>query len=93
MESMCLKLSLVVVRCLLGPLSMFRPMAYTFGLIGSPNNPNIGYNCFQLLTLSHNPPPLPPAHPLICATHDITVVEKRVAQNPAVLASCSRDTL
>ena len=34
--------------------------------------------------LSH---PLSPAHPLIHAIHDITVVVKKVAQNPAVLAS------
>ena len=36
------------------------------------------------------PTPLPPAHPLIHAIRDITVVVKKVAQNPAVLASYYR---
>ena len=40
---------------------------------------------------SHPPPPLPvslpPAHPVICTICDITVAVKKVAQNPAVLAS------
>ena len=34
--------------------------------------------------------PVPPAHPLIHAIRDITAVEKKVAQNPAVLASYYR---
>ena len=30
-------------------------------------------------TLPHHPPyPLPPAHPLICATHDITAAVKKL---------------
>ena len=33
------------------------------------------------------PPPLPPTHPLIHTIPDITVAVKKVAQNPAVLAS------
>ena len=33
------------------------------------------------------PPPPPPTHPLIRAICDITVAVKKVAQNPAVLAS------
>ena len=38
-----------------------------------------------------NPPPAShPPHPLIHAIHDITVVVKKVAQNPAVLASYYR---
>ena len=39
------------------------------------------------------PPPTshpPPPHPLIHAIRDITVVVKKVAQNPAVLASYYR---
>ena len=42
-------------------------------------------------SVSHSPPPphapLPHAHPLIRAIHDITVAVKKAAQNPAVLAS------
>ena len=34
--------------------------------------------------------PLHPPHPLICAIRYITVVVKKVAQNPAVLASYNR---
>ena len=36
---------------------------------------------------THPRHPLPPAHPLIRAICDITVAVKKVAQNPAVLAS------
>ena len=35
----------------------------------------------------HSPTPLPPAYPLIHAIPDITATVKKVAQNPAVLAS------
>ena len=35
-------------------------------------------------------PPLPPAHSLIHAIRDITVVVKKVAKNPAVLANYYR---
>ena len=41
----------------------------------------------RLPTLPHHPSHSSPTHPLIFATHDITVVGKIVAQNPAVLAS------
>ena len=45
----------------------------------------------NLPSVSHPPPqppaPLPPAHLLIRAICDITVTVKKVAQNPAVLAS------
>ena len=62
------------------------------GLIATPNSP-IGR--YGLPPASHPPRPLhpptpPPAHPLIRAIHDITVVVKKVAQNPAVLASYYR---
>ena len=40
----------------------------------------------NLPSASHMPPP-PFSHPLIHATHDITVTVKKVAQNLAVLAS------
>ena len=51
--------------------------------------------CVLMVALTHlwlpthprNPPPLPPTHLLICAICDITVTVKKVAQNPAMLAS------
>ena len=49
------------------------------------------YSLPMTAQLPHHPPhPIPfclPTHPLIHATHDITVAMKKVAQNPAVLAS------
>ena len=42
----------------------------------------------NLPSASH--PPLPPPHPLIHTIPDITVAVKKVAQNPAVLASYQR---
>ena len=43
--------------------------------------------CLQVVTLPyHQPEPFPPAHPLIHATCDITVV-KKLSQNLAVLVS------
>ena len=50
-------------------------------LIATPNSPIGKYNPPPA---SH--PPSPPTHPLIRAIRDITVVVKKVAQNPAVLA-------
>ena len=75
-EGMGLKLTPVVVRCLLGP-DLCR-------LIASPNSPNKKFNPPPA---AHHSPPLTPPHPLTHATHDITVVVKKSAQNPAVLAS------
>ena len=85
MEGMGLKFTPVIVRCLLSPLSMFRSIAgiKLVVLIANPNNPNRGYN----LPPASLPPPPPPAQPFICATHDITVVVNKAAQNSAVLAS------
>ena len=59
------------------------------GLTATSNGRDRGYT---LPPASHPPPithptPLPPVHPLICATHDITVAVKKVAQTPVVLAS------
>ena len=65
MERMGLKLTPVVVRCLLGPLGMFGPMAGTSWT--HSYSPNKRYN-----------PPLA-THPLICTTCD-TVAMKKVAQ-------------
>ena len=48
---MGLKFILVVVRHLLGSLSVFGPMAGTLGPIANPNTPNKGFN------------PPPAAHP------------------------------
>ena len=39
------------------------------------------------LWLPTHPRPLTPAYPFICAICDITVAVKKIAQNPAVLAS------
>ena len=51
------------------------------GLMATPNSPIGKYNL---------PPASHPPHPLICAICDITVVVKKVAQNPAVLGSYYR---
>ena len=45
----------------------------------------VALNQLRLPTHHHHPPT--PFHPLICAISDITVAVKKVAQNPAVLAS------
>ena len=61
------------------------------GLIATPNSPNGKYNLPPASPASStHPTPFPPAHPLIHAICDITVVVKKVAQNPAVLASYYR---
>ena len=78
MEGMSLKLTSVVVRRLLGPLSMFGAMA--------------GTSWTTVLTegLTHFRLPIPPPPTclsLIHATRDNTVVVKRVVQNSTVLAS------
>ena len=58
------------------------------GHIATPNGP---VGAFNPPPASHPPPPpTPPTHPLIHAICDITVVVKKVAQNPAVLASYYR---
>ena len=88
MEGMGLELTPVVTRHLLCPLSMFGPMLALLGLIASPNSPNGGFN--PPPAAHPLPPPtlpLPPTKPLICATGDIIVVVRKVAQNPAVIAS------
>ena len=58
MEGMGLKFSPVIVRHLLGHLSVFGPMARTPGLIANPNSPNGGFN--PPLTAYPPPPPTPP---------------------------------
>ena len=105
MEGMDLILTPAIVRHCLGPLSMFglMPWLTLFGLIGSPNSPNKGFNLppaahpppSHTPFLSHLPhhrlhpsPTSPTIHPFyIHATDDITVVVKKVTQNIAVLAS------
>ena len=57
------------------------------GLMATPNSPIGRYNPPPA---SHATCPLYPPHPLIRAIHDITVVVKKVAQNPVVLASYYR---
>ena len=60
------------------------------GLIATPNSPIGRYNpppASQPPPPPIPPPPIrPPTHPLIRAIRDNTVVVKKVAQNPAVLA-------
>ena len=58
--------------------------------IATPNSPIGGFNPLPASHPQAPPTPLPPAHPLIHAIRDITVVEKKVAQNPVVLASYNR---
>ena len=58
------------------------------GLIATQTVLLEGITCLLLSTHPQLPShTLPPAHPLISAIRDITVVVKKVAQNPAVLAS------
>ena len=54
--------------CLM-PLKHVGPMLALLGLLARPNSPNRGFN------------PFPPTHPY---NSDITVVLKKVAENPAV---------
>ena len=87
---MGLKFVPVVVRHLLGSLSVFGPIWLALlGFIASSNSLNGGFNLPPAVQPS---PPSTPSHsptlpPLICATCDFTVVVKKVAQNPALLAS------
>ena len=73
------------MRHLLGPLSMFGPVAGTSWThyMASPNSPNRGFN---LPPAAHPPPPpLPPTHPPILATGDIAVVvNKRCSKSGSV---------
>ena len=56
-----------------------------------PNSPVESYNPPLAALLPPPPTPPPPAHPpFIRAIYDITAVVKKVAQNPAVLASYCR---
>ena len=82
MEGMDLKFIPVIMRRLLGSLSMLGPMVALLGLIASPNSPNGGFTRLRLPspTTTH---PIPFRSP----TPYITVVVEKVAQNPAVLAS------
>ena len=60
------------------------------GLIASLNSPNRGYGpppAVHPLPPLTPPPNPPPTYTLIRTTHDITVVVKKVVQNPAVLTS------
>ena len=93
MEGMSLKLTPVVVRHHLCPLS-------TYVWASGCNFLDLwlvqrlqtvlteSLTRLRMLTFSHQPShPLSPAHPLIHTTHDITMDVKNIAQNPAVLAS------
>ena len=88
-----------MVGCLLGPSGLVWACGWRF--LGSWL---LRWSCWGVWPASGFPPPplrpppprpAPSAHPLrppiIRAIHDITVVVKKVAQNPAVLASVSRN--
>ena len=55
MKGMGIKFTSVVVRCLLGPLSIFGPMAL-LELIASPNSPNRGFSLPPVAHLPHYSP-------------------------------------
>ena len=78
----------VLVRRLLRPSS--RVWAYDWHFLDSWLLQTVQMDGVTRLRLPTHPTPLPPAHPLIHAIRDITVVVKKVAQNPAVLASYYR---
>ena len=77
----------VLVRCLLRPSSFV--WAYDYHFLDS-------YVDAQTVLLEGTThlwlPTCPTTHPLISAIRDITVVVKKVAQNPAVLASYYRQS-
>ena len=75
MEGMGLEFTRVIVRCLLVPLSIFRPMT------GTSCSPNREFNPPLVAHPPHHPPhPLMPTHlpPITCAIRDITVVVKKL---------------
>ena len=76
--------TLVLVRCLLGPLGLSGPMTCT-----SWTHRTSKQSCWRLWPIPGCPPtPTPSCHPsLIREICDITVVVKKVVQNPAVLAT------
>ena len=62
-ESMCLGITPVIVRCLLGPPKHVWPMDGIFTAMASPNSPNGGFNRIRLPTLPHRLPQPPIARP------------------------------
>ena len=87
MEGMGLIFTPAVVIHLLGPLRMLEPIHILafLQLITSRNTPNGGFNPPPVTHTSSSP--TLPAHAFIHVMCDITVVVKKVTQNPAVLAS------
>ena len=81
----------VLVTRLLGHPGLSGLMTSTSWNMEPPNSP---VGSFNPPSAFHPPqpltPPLLPVHSLICAIRDVTVVVKKVAQNPAVLASYYR---
>ena len=75
-----------LMRHLSGLLRLSGPRLALLGLIATPNSPIGRYNP----PLAVHPPHPSPAQPLKHVIHDITVVVKKVVQNPAVLASYKR---
>ena len=72
----------VLVRHPLGPPGLYGPMTSS----SRTHSYSKQSHWKEWPTLASHPPPPPPAHPLIHAIRDITVVVKKVAENPAVLA-------
>ena len=87
-EVMGLIFTPMLVRCLLGPPGLSRHMTSSSWTHSYSNSPIGGYNsppASLTPTIS-----LLAAHPPIFAIRDITVVVKKIAQNPAVLANYKR---
>ena len=82
MAVMGLKLVPVLVKRLLGPPGLSGLIAGDYWTCSYSKQSTEGVTYLRLPALPHHPP-----HPIICATHDIIVVVKMVAQNPAVLAN------
>ena len=80
MEGMDLKLTPVVVKCFLGPHAYLGLWLAFLGIIWLVQIVlTEGITHLWLPTLPHHPPhPLPPTHPLIHATRDITVAVKKL---------------
>ena len=76
----------VLVRCFLNSLVLSGPMTKHF-LDSCMATTKVFLKGVAHLRLLTHPTTLPFTHPIIHAIHDITVVVKKVAQNPAVLAS------
>ena len=78
MGGMSLIFTPVLVRCLLGPPGLSRPMTNGSCLIATPTVQLEGITSLWLPTCPHHPLSPPARRPLIRAIHDITVVVKKL---------------